>query len=113
MTKNGFTSEGTFEEAGNKSLSYSDNKSQTVMKTYTSNGYTGLIWQSPLPIAIEQIKKELEKSGFGKKSTKELNHLTVEVYVKEKKGVTLSYSDNTETGKLLSIYSVVIQEAVN
>ena len=113
LTRNGFVSEGTFEESGNKSISYNDSERQKVMKTYTSNGYRGIVWQSPLPIAIVQLKTELKKGGFEQKSVKDFNHITLEVYLKGKQGVTLSYSDNTETGKLLSLYSVVIQERVN
>lgn len=111
LVKIGFTPGGTFDEAGIKTTIYSDGKQQAVMKTDTPNGYTGLVWQSSAPFAIARLRKELENSGFTKSSATTVNHVAVEIYTKGKQGVTLSYSDNTEAGKRLSIYSIVIQEA--
>jgi hypothetical protein len=49
------------------------------MKTNTSNGYIGLVGESPQPIAMAQLKKGTGKKRVRKISAQELNHLMVEV----------------------------------
>lgn len=95
----GYTVEGQSEQPS-VMLTFINAERQHVAKVFGSGSSNSIIVDSTSPLDFEGYRKELTRQGYKLQSSKTINGaLQMEVYLKGKAGVALTYSNDSPEGK--------------